>query len=161
MKITNTNQGFSIIEMMVVVAIIAILAMMAIPSSLDKIIREQVAASIPLADAAKEPAAEMWKKDNKIADNNEALALPTPDKVVGNFIKSTTFENGAIHMVFGNKAHKNIHDKILSIRAAVIDDSNKVPIAWVCGNAITPDKMTVKGANKTDLPKEFLPLGCR
>ena len=161
MKISVKIKGFSVIEMMVVVAIIAILAMMAIPSSLDKIIREQVAAAAPLADAAKEPAAELWKKEKKIADNNEALGLPTPDKVVGNFIKSTTFENGAIHMVFGNKAHKNIHDKTLSIRAAVIEESNAVPIAWVCGNAKTPDKMTVKGTNKTDLAKEFLPLGCR
>jgi type IV pilus assembly protein PilA len=161
MKFLLKIKGFSVIEMMIVVAIIAILAMIAIPSSLDKIIREQVAAAVPLADAAKEPAAEIWKKEKKIADNNEALGLPTPDKVVGNFIKSTMFENGAIHMVFGNKAHKNIQDKTLSIRAAVIEESNAVPIAWVCGNAKTPDKMTVKGANKTDLAKEFLPLGCR
>jgi type IV pilus assembly protein PilA len=36
-----------------------------------------------------------------------------------------------------------------------------VPVTWVCGNAAAPDKMTVKGTNKTDLPNLLLPVKCR
>jgi hypothetical protein len=36
-----------------------------------------------------------------------------------------------------------------------------VPVAWVCGFAAAPEKMTVTAANKTDLPKGWLPVNCR
>jgi type IV pilus assembly protein PilA len=43
----------------------------------------------------------------------------------------------------------------------VVADAPAVPIAWVCGNASVPDKMTVKGVNRTDVPAGYLPLKCR
>ncbi|HQM88389.1 MAG TPA: prepilin-type N-terminal cleavage/methylation domain-containing protein, partial [Methylotenera sp.] len=51
------SAGFSAIEMMVVVAIIGILAMIAIPSSMGRIVKEQVKTALPLTDVAKEPIA--------------------------------------------------------------------------------------------------------
>jgi type IV pilus assembly protein PilA len=36
-----------------------------------------------------------------------------------------------------------------------------VPVAWVCGHAATPDKMSAKGLNKTDVDAKYLPLNCR
>ena len=157
----NTKAGFSVIEMMVVVAIIGILAMIAIPSSMGRIIKEQVLAAIPLSDAAKEPIAAQWKALKTLPVDNIEAGLPTPDKVVSNFINKLEVNNGVIHMTFGNKAHAQIKDKILSIRPAVISESNAVPIAWVCGNAKAPDKMTVLGDNKTDIEGKYLPFACR
>ena len=157
----NTKAGFSVIEMMVVVAIIGILAMIAIPSSMGRIIKEQVWAAIPLSDAAKEPIAAQWKALKTLPVDNIEAGLPTPDKVVSNFINKLEVNNGVIHMTFGNKAHAQIKDKILSIRPAVISESNAVPIAWVCGNAKAPDKMTVLGDNKTDIEGKYLPFACR
>jgi type IV pilus assembly protein PilA len=49
----------------------------------------------------------------------------------------------------------------LSLRPAVIEDAPIVPVAWVCGFAAAPEKMTVMAANKTDLPKGWLPVNCR
>jgi type IV pilus assembly protein PilA len=49
----------------------------------------------------------------------------------------------------------------LSLRPAVIEDAPIVPVAWVCGFAAPPEKMTVIAANKTDLPKGWLPVNCR
>ena len=157
----NTKAGFSVIEMMVVVAIIGILAMIAIPSSMGRIIKEQVLVAIPLSDAAKEPIAAQWKALKTLPVDNKEAGLPLPDKVVSNFISKLEVTNGVIHMTFGNKAHVQLKDKILSIRPAVISESNAVPIAWVCGNAKAPDKMTVLGDNKTDIEDKYLPFACR
>ena len=155
------KQGFSAIEMMVVVAIIAILAMIAIPSSMGRIIKEQVSATIPWSEAAKEPIALQWKTSKTLPADNTAAGLPSSDKMVSNFVTDLNVENGAIHMTLGNKVHPKIQGKILSMRPAVIEDAQVVPIAWVCGNAKTPDKMTVQGGNKTNIPDEYLPILCR
>jgi len=156
----NSNKGFSVIEMMVVVAIIAILAMIAIPSSMERIIREQITAAVPLSDIAKEPISQTWKESKTLAVGNAEIGLPVPEKVVSNFISALEVQNGVIHMKFGNKAHPQIKGKVLSIRPAVIEESQVVPIAWVCGNAIAPAQMVIKGENRTNIPKEFLPRMC-
>lgn len=158
---TNKQIGFTVVEMMVVVAILGILAMIVIPSSIERIIREEVAAAIPLADAVKEPAAAQWKATKTLpVDNNEA-GLPAADKVVSNLISTLVVDKGAIHMTFGNKARAILQGKILSIRPAVIEESQAVPIAWVCGNAPAPAKMTLLGDNKTNIDTKYLPSACR
>ncbi len=153
--------GFTIVEMMVVVAILAILAMIAVPSGIERIIREQVAAAIPLADAAKEPASAQWKATKTLPADNEEAGLPAADKVVSNLIASLVVDQGVIHMTFGNKARNLLQGKILSIRPAVIEESQAVPVAWVCGNAPAPAKMIVMGDNKTNIDAKFLPFACK
>jgi len=157
----HPQAGFSAIEMMVVVAIIAILAMVAIPSSMDKIIKEQVNAAMPLADIAKTTIAASWSAMKILTPSNKEAGLPTPDKVVSNFISSLEVKDGVINMTFGNKAHSNLKGKVLSLRPAVIEESQIVPVAWVCGNAKAPDKMVLKGENKTTVPENYLPFLCR
>ena len=157
----NNQNGFSVIEMMVVVAIIAILAMIAIPSSMGRIVKEQVIAAMPLADIAKEPIAAAWKASKTLPVDNAEAGLPAPEKVVSNFVSSLKVQDGVIHMTFGNKSHPQIKGKILSMRPAVIEESQVVPIAWVCGNAKAPEKMTIKGENKTSVSVDYLPLACR
>ena len=109
----NRYAGFSAMEMMVVVAIIAILAMIAIPTSMGRIIKENVVAALPLADAAKEPIAAAWKTTKTLPADNKEAGLPAPEKVVSNFISALEVQNGVIHMTFGNKAHSKIKGCLL------------------------------------------------
>lgn len=161
-KIRNAKRaGFSAIEMMVVVAIIAILAMIAIPSGIERIIREQVAAAIPLSEAAKEPIAAQWKAMKTMPVDNKEAGLPTPDKVVSNLISALEVDKGVIHMTFGNKARAQLQGKMLTFRPAVIEESQAVPVAWICGNAQAPANMTVYGENRTNIEAKFLPFGCK
>jgi len=153
--------GFTAIEMMVVVAILGILAMIAIPSSMNRIIKEQIVAAMPLADIAKTPIAQGWSLSKTLLADNAAAGLPSHDKVVNNFVSDVEVQNGAIHMTFGNKAHPQIKGKILSMRPAVIEESQIVPVTWVCGYAKAPEKMTVKGENKTNVTADYLPQLCR
>ena len=153
--------GFTAIEMMVVIAIFAILAAIAIPSSMGRIVREQIVAAIPLADIAKAPVAANWKLEKTLLADNEAAGLPEHNKIVNNYVSAVLVENGAIHMTFGNKAHNVIKGKVLSMRPAVIEESEIVPVTWVCGNAKAPEQMTVMGVNKTNVAPEYLPYICK
>lgn len=158
---TPSPRGFTLIELVVVMAIIAILALMAVPSYHDKYIREQVIEAMRLTDIAKGPIAAAWATTKTFPDDNAAAGLPVADKVVSNYVKSLTVEAGAIHVVFGNQAKGALRGMTLSLRPAVIDDAPIVPVAWVCGFAAAPEKMTVIAANKTDLPRHWLPVNCR
>ncbi len=54
---TTRRAGFTMIEMMVVIGIVAILALIAVPSYQDGIVRDQINGALPLADIAKTPIA--------------------------------------------------------------------------------------------------------
>ena len=129
----KTALGFSLVEMMAVIAILGILALIAIPSSMGKIIKEQITAAMPLADIAKDPIAATWSSTQVMLANNAEADLPTPDKVVSNFIRALEIDSGAIHMTFGNKAHPQIKDKVLSLRPAVIEESTQIDLESTAG----------------------------
>lgn len=158
---TKLQRGFTMIEMMAVVTVIAILAAMTIPSYLDRIVKAQIEAALPLADIAKKPIGEMWTALHDLPADNAAAGLPSADKIVNNYVSALTVENGVINLTFGNRANKSIAGKTLSLRPAVVEDAPIVPIAWVCGYASAPDKMTVKGTDRTDIDNIYLPLDCR
>lgn len=158
---TKHNNGFTMIEMMVVIAIVSILALAAIPSYLDKLIRDQIVEALPLADIAKAPIAGSWAIAQPFPPDNAAAGLPSDDKIVNNFIRSVSVQDGAIHITFGNRANNFLKGKILTLRPAVVEDAPIVPVTWVCGYAEGPDKMTVQGENKTNIPEGYLPFKCR
>jgi len=155
------RDGFTLVEMMVVVGIVAILALMAIPTYQGKFVRDQIAEALPLADIAKPPIAASWAVVQSFPADNAGAGLPAADKSVNNTISSVSVQGGAIHITFGNRANSVIAGKILTLRPAVVEDAPVVPITWVCGYAVQPGKMTIKGENKTSVPADYLPLRCR
>ncbi|HET7795770.1 MAG TPA: pilin [Rhizobacter sp.] len=157
---TTRKRGFTLTEVMVVVAIIAILALMAVPSMQGKYVREQIAEGVQLAKIAKDPVALAWTATKTLPDDNTSAGLPAPDKIVSNVVKSVTVEGGAIHIVFGNRANGALKGKTLSLRPAVVEDAQIVPVAWVCGHARAPENMRAMGADRTDITNNYLPLNC-
>lgn len=155
------RDGFTMMELMVVVAIVCILALIAAPSYLDQLIRKQIVDAVPLADIAKPRIAAAWTLTHSFPRDNASAGLPSADKIVNNFISALSVEDGAIQIVFGNGANSSLRGKILSLRPAVVLDAPVVPVAWVCGNAPGPGKMTIEGENKTNVPARYLPLNCR
>jgi type IV pilus assembly protein PilA len=155
------THGFTLLELMVVVGIVAILALMAVPTYQDKFIRDQIAEALPLADIAKPPVALSWVALQSFPADNAAAGLPVAEKMVNNYISSVAVQGGAIHITLGNKANPAILGKILTLRPAVVEDAPVVPVTWVCGYATAPEKMTIKGENRTNIPPGYLPIRCR
>lgn len=156
----NPSPGFTLIEIIVVLAVVAILATIAVPSLQGKLVREQIVEAMKIADIAKLPITTMWSLTHQLPADNAAAGLPVADKIVGNFVSSVSVEAGAIHVTFGNRANTAIRGKVLTLRAAVVEDAPVVPLAWVCGHAEAVEKMTVKGTDRTTVPDKFLPLNC-
>jgi len=104
---------------------------------------------------------EVWLATQTLPANNAAAGLPPDDKIVGNLVTSVLVEGGAIHMTFGNRASGLLKGKILTFRPAIVEDAPIVPIAWICGYASAPDKMTAKGENKTNIDEAYVPWNCR
>lgn len=153
--------GFTLVEMLAVIAVLSILALMAFPSYLDKIVKAQIEAALPLAEVAERSVAAYWSALTAFPEDNKMAALPVPEKIVGNYVSAVTVEDGAIHLTFGNRAHSAIAGKILSLRPAVVEDAPMVPIAWICAGAEAPEKMTVIGRDRTNIEPLYLPLTCR
>lgn len=154
-------RGFTLIEMMVVVAIIAIVALMAMPSPDPAIARKQVMESIELIEDYKKLVTYYHKSEQVFLKNNQQAGIPAPDKLLGNYVDRIDLVNGAFHIHFGNKAHADIKDKTLTIQPIVVKDSPQSPISWICGKAAVPDRMQAVGENRTNIDFKSLPLNCR
>jgi type IV pilus assembly protein PilA len=153
--------AFTLLELMVVVAVIAILALIMLPSYVDTMVRNQILEALPLAEIAQKPVAASWTATQAFPADNAAAGLPLPDKVVSNLVSAVVVRDGAIDMTFGNRAHGQLKGAVLSLRPAVVADAPVVPVAWVCGFAAAPEKMTVHGENRTTVPARYLPARCR
>ena len=139
------QQGFTLIELMIVVAIIGILAAIAIPAYQDYTIRAQVSEGMSLADGAKTAMTEYYNNKGGWASNT-SMGLAAAGSITGNYVTNVDASGGIIKVKYGNKANSNISGNILAISAVV----NGGSISWVCGQA-----------TNTTVPKKYLPTSCQ
>ncbi len=157
----SRDAGFTWIEMMAVLGVIAILALMAIPSLQEGTLRKQVREGLALADVAKPAVQGVWSLTTEMPADNKAAGLPEPEKIVGSLISAVSVKDGAVTLTFGNNAGKSLTGKKITLRPAVVPDQLIVPIAWLCHDVNVPKGMEVRGKDETDLPSSVLPVECR
>ena len=155
------SAGFTWIELVMVIAVIAILGAMAIPAMQDTALRKQVKEGLALAEVAKAGVQLAWSTTGEMPANNAAAGIPPRDKIVGNMVKDVNVDAGAITLTYGNNASKVLDGKHVTLRPAVMKDQPMVPIAWICNEVPVPGGMELKGVNETDIAPSHLPVECR
>ena len=160
-RMRNGTRGFTLMELMVALAVLAILLTIALPSYMDRLVSEQVAEALPLADLAKPAVEAAWRAGEALPADNAAAGLPPAEKIVNQWVSSVIVSNGAIHIAFGNRANKTLRGQVLTVRPAGVPDARVVPVVWLCGRMGPPEKMQAQGDNRTSVPAGLLPRKCR
>ena len=168
---TKLQKGFTLIELMIVVAIIGILAAIAIPAYQDYTIRAQVTEGLNLAAAAKAAVAESFLNDGEAPlGRTEAGMSANATDTNGKYVTQVDVINGVIEISYGHEANAKIGDTAgnltLELVPYVTPDGS---VVWRCGGAPAPAGSATMMSNAAgsggDLADanfvRYLPAACR
>ncbi|HGH0166516.1 TPA: pilin [Neisseria meningitidis] len=164
----NTLQkGFTLIELMIVIAIVGILAAVALPAYQDYTARAQVSEAILLAEGQKSAVTEYYLNHGEWPKNNTSAGVATSSEIKGKYVEKVEVKNGVVTAtMLSSGVNKEIQGKKLSLWAKRQDGSVK----WFCGQPVTrtdanakagTDEVTAAAANGKKIDTKHLPSTCR
>jgi len=124
------EQGFTLIELMIVVAIIGILASIAIPAYQSYLIRAQISEGINMSGPFKNAVAAFHKETGVFPVGNADAALDLPASYTGNYVDSISVSGDVISILYGNNANAEINGWTVTITAT----ANEGSMNWACAS---------------------------
>ncbi|MEE9570631.1 MAG: pilin [Gammaproteobacteria bacterium] len=166
------QKGFTLIELMIVVAIIGILAAIAIPAYQDYTIRAQVSEGMSLAAAAKAAVAESFLNTGEApALRVNAGMTATATDTQGKYVASVAILNGVITITYGNEANAQITTAGQNTLTLTPYESGDLSVVWRCGAApvpgggLSPMGTSGMGVSATyvapTVATQYMPSACR
>ena len=146
------QQGFTLIELMIVVAIIGILAAIAIPAYQDYTIRAQVSEGLQLSGGAKVAVTEYYQDRGTMPSTNAQAGIAGATEIQGNYVSQVQVADGVITVTYANNPpDQTANDKINNATLLLTPDtSNPGSVDWNC-----------TGGNILDSNNKWLPAACR
>lgn len=143
----NAQKGFTLIELMIVIAIIGILAAIALPAYQDYIARTQMTEAINLAGGQKSAVTEFHADRGAFPTSNTEAGIAAASKITGKYVKSVGIgANGVITATMQSSGiSKDIQSATLTLTPTA-QDSQSGSYVWKCASSVS---------------NKFLPATCR